>query len=174
MRQDDYNNLKEMISEFRQELDKIENKLRTDRDRILDIDARLQVFRDAEPEDVRVFSPRSLEISHREEIEQIKAEKRTREDRERELTLKKEFLTGYIKKMRAILRHQDQEKAQEKQPAEELQASSIQNLDQLVHKIEQSSAMIVTNPIQAKQDLAVIGQKLKETVDQMRDTVWVR
>lgn len=173
MRLDDYNELKEMLSEFRREVRDIETELGSDMERILDINARLKVFQDAEPEDFKVFSPRKMETVHREELERIKEEKSVYESRDRELNGKKEFLTRYIDKLEKILKCRKKDLFQGKETAEELHDASIQNLDQLVYKIEQSSAQIIRNPIQAKQDFAVISQSLKETVDKMRDTVWI-
>ena len=60
-----------------------------------------------------------------------------------------------------------------KETAEELHDASIRDLEQLACKIEQIGALIVRNPIQARQDLAVIGRSLTETVNKMRDTVWI-
>lgn len=173
MRLDDYNALKEMLSEFRQEVKDIETQLLADRERILEIDGRLKFFQDTEPEDFKVFSPRKMETVYREEIEQIREEKSGYESHDRELDGKKEFLSKYIDKLEKILKCRKKDLYQETETAEELHDASIRDLELLVCKIEQSSAQIIRNPIQAKQDFAVIGQSLKETVDKMRDTVWI-
>ena len=104
MRLEDYNALKEMLSEFRQEVQEIEAELNSDRERIRDIDARLKAFHDAEPEDFKVFSPRKMETVYREEIEQIREEKCAYESHDRELNGKKEFLARYIDKLEKILK----------------------------------------------------------------------
>lgn len=173
MRLDDYNTLKEMLSEFRREVTEIEEELYSDTERIRDMDARLRVFTDAEPEDFKVFSPRKMEAVHREEIERIRQEKSVCENRGRELKEKKEFLVKYIEKLEKILKCRKKDIIKGDEAEKELQDTVIHDLDQLVHKIEQSSSQIVGNPVQAKQDFAVIGQSLKENVDKMRDTVWL-
>lgn len=173
MRLDDYNALKEMLSEFRREVTEIEEELYSDTERIRDMDARLRVFTDAEPEDFKVFSPRKMEAVHREEIERIRQEKSVCENRGRELKEKKEFLVKYIEKLEKILKCRKKDIIKGDEAERELQDTVIHDLDQLVHKIEQSSSQIVGNPVQAKQDFAVIGQSLKENVDKMRDTVWL-
>lgn len=173
MRLDDYNTLKEMLSEFRREVTEIEEELYSDTERIRDMDARLRVFTDAEPEDFKVFSPRKMEAVHREEIERIRQEKSVCETRGRELKEKKEFLVKYIEKLEKILKCRKKDIIKGDEAERELQDTVIHDLDQLVHKIEQSSSQIVGNPVQAKQDFAVIGQSLKENVDKMRDTVWL-
>ncbi len=173
MRLDDYNTLKEMLSEFRREVTEIEEELYSDTERIRDMDARLRVFTDAEPEDFKVFSPRKMEAVHREEIKRIRQEKSVCENRGRELKEKKEFLIKYIEKLEKILKCRKKDIIKGDEAERELQDTVIHDLDQLVHKIEQSSSQIVGNPVQAKQDFAVIGQSLKENVDKMRDTVWL-
>ncbi len=173
MRLDDYNALKEMLSEFRREVTEIEEELYSDTERIRDMDARLRVFTDAEPEDFKVFSPRKMEAVHREEIKRIRQEKSVCENRGRELKEKKEFLVKYIEKLEKILKCRKKDIIKGDEAERELQDTVIHDLDQLVHKIEQSSSQIVGNPVQAKQDFAVIGQSLKENVDKMRDTVWL-
>ena len=173
MRLDDYNTLKEMLSEFRREVTEIEEELYSDTERIRDMDARLRVFTDAEPEDFKVLSPRKMEAVHREEIERIRQEKSVCENRGRELKEKKEFLVKYIEKLEKILKCRKKDIIKGNEAERELQDTVIHDLDQLVHKIEQSSSQIVGNPVQAKQDFAVIGQSLKENVDKMRDTVWL-
>lgn len=173
MRLDDYNALKEMLSEFRQEVRDIETELGADMERIREIDVRLKFFQDAEPEDFKVFSPIKMETVHREEIAQIREEKSGYESHDRELMGKKEFLVRYINKLEKILKCRKKDLYQEKEAAEELHDASIQDLEQLACKIEQIGALIVRNPIQARQDLAVIGRSLTETVNKMRDTVWI-
>ncbi len=173
MRLDDYNVMKGMLSEFRQEVKGIDIQLQADMERIRDIDARLKAFRDAEPEDFKVFSPRKMETVYRDEIEKIREEKSVYENNDRELKGKKEFLIKYIDKLESLVKCRRKDSFLDKEEAEELHDTCMRNLEQLVKKIEQSSVQIVSNPIQARQDFAVIGQSLKETVDKMRDTVWI-
>lgn len=173
MRLDDYNVLKEMLSEFRQEVKDIETELGSDMERIREIDGRLKFFHDTEPEDFKVFSPRKMETVYREEIERIREEKSGYESHDRELNGKKEFLVKYIEKLEKILKCRKKDLYQEAETAEELHNASIRDLEALVCKIEESSALIVRNPIQARQDFAIIGQSLKETADKIRDTVWI-
>ena len=75
--------------------------------------------------------------------------------------------------MENILKCPPPNRVKEPVAAQELHDSSIQTLDEIVQKIELSSTQIVMNPIQAKQDFAVIGSCLKKTVDKMRETVWI-
>lgn len=173
MRLDDYNALKEMLSEFRQEAEEIETEFLSDRERVREIDARLKVFKEAEPEDFKVFSPITMETMHREEIERIRKEKSFYESHDRELSGKKEFLDRYIEKLEKIVKCRRKDIIQGKETAEELHDASIRELEELADRIEQGSAQIARNPIQARQDFAVISRCLKDTADKIRDTVWI-
>ena len=170
---EEYDALQKILSEFRQEVNTIEEQIQRDMECIRDREASIQAFTDAEPEDFKVFSPRKMEAVHREEIERIRQEKSVCENRGRELKEKKEFLVKYIEKLEKILKCRKKDIIKGNEAERELQDTVIHDLDQLVHKIEQSSSQIVGNPVQAKQDFAVIGQSLKENVDKMRDTVWL-
>ena len=103
MKLESYRELKEIVSELKQEVIDIENQMETDKKRIRDIDARLKVFRDAEPEDFKVFSPRNMEILHRDEIYVMKEEKSEYEKREIEFGRRKDSLTAYMKKIQNII-----------------------------------------------------------------------
>ena len=47
----------------------------------------------------------------------------------------------------------------------------MEELGGLAEKILQSSAWIERNPVQARQDLAIIARRLKEAVDRGRDVM---
>ena len=49
--------------------------------------------------------------------------------------------------------------------------ASMEELGGLAEKILQSSAWIERNPVQARQDLAIIARRLKEAVDRVRDVM---
>lgn len=170
---EEYNALKNILSEFRQEANNIESQIQSEEENIKDIDASLKAFTDAEPEDYKVFSPRKMENLHREEIASLRKEKSVYEGKNRELQNQKKIYEKYIPILEEILKYPPESREGEIVSAQELHDSSIRELDELVQRIETSSTHIVMNPIQAKQDFAVIGSCLKKTVDKMRDTVWI-
>lgn len=173
MKREDYNELKKILTEFQQEIEQITDKMESHRERIRDIDARLKVYHDAEPEDFKVFSPRNMEILHREEINAMKGEKAEYERQDRELEQRKEVLSGQAKKLEKVLKRQKKDTILGEEEAEKLQESSILGLEELVSKIEQSSSQVMNHPMQVKQDLAVISLSLRENIEKMRGTVWV-
>ncbi len=173
MVKEDYYTLKEVLTELRREIKDLKKKIMANTERIVEIDSRLKVYRDAEPEDFKVFSPRNAEAVHREEIQQIKKEREALEEQNREWNQRKATLGKYAGKLEKVLKSRDENSCLERETADSLQSSSIEALEHLVHKIEQSSSLIPKNPVQARQDLAVIGRNLQETVDKIRDTVWI-
>lgn len=56
--------------------------------------------------------------------------------------------------------------------ARELHDSSLQNLTHLIHAIELSSMYIDQDPIRAKLELATCSQNLKQTINEIRDTIF--
>ena len=80
MVKEDYYTLKEVLTELRREIKDLKKKITANTERIVEIDSRLKVYRDAEPEDFKVFSPRNAEAVHREEIQQIKKEREALEE----------------------------------------------------------------------------------------------
>lgn len=170
---EEYDALQKILSEFRQEVNTIEEQIQRDMECIRDREASIQAFTDAEPEDFKVFSPRNAEAVHREEIQQIKKEREALEEQNREWNQRKATLGKYAGKLEKVLKSRDENSCLERETADSLQSSSIEALEHLVHKIEQSSSLIPKNPVQARQDLAVIGRNLQETVDKIRDTVWI-
>ena len=170
---DDYNALKDMLQELRREVKALKKQMETNTERILEIERRLKVFNDAEPEDFKVFSPRTMEAAHREEIRQIKDEKARLEEQNKELNQRRETQGRYARTLEKVLKFREESSCMEREEADRLHRESMEALDQTVQKIEQSSALIVKNPTQARQDFAVISREIRETVDRIRDTVWI-
>ena len=56
--------------------------------------------------------------------------------------------------------------------ARDLHDSSLQNLAHLVHKIELGSLYIDKDPIQAKLELAAVSKSMKETIEDIRNTIY--
>lgn len=56
--------------------------------------------------------------------------------------------------------------------AKDLHDITLQNLSHLIHKIELSSLYIDKDPLQAKLELATVGQELRTVMDDMRTVVY--
>ena len=167
---DDYNTLNEMLQEFRRESEEMSVEIDCNLRHIREAEVYLKAFTELESDDYKVFSPRKAGIIHKEEIEKIRGEKAGYEEKNRELSRKREILTARIAKLENVLRRQNYDFDSQTGAARELQHEVVQKLEELVHKMELSSVGIDRNPIQARQDFAIIGKCLKEIVDKIRDT----
>lgn len=70
---------------------------------------------------------------------------------------------------RTLLNIQEQDR---QRIAREIHDTSLQNLTHLIHKIELSSMYIDKDPNRAKLELALVNQKLKVIIDDIRDTIF--
>lgn len=173
MRMEEYRTLKNILLEFRQEVETIEKQIQEDLEYIREKEVSLKALTGDEPEDFKVFSPRKPETLHKAEIERLRKEKSVYEGKNRELENRKSIFEKYIPIFEDIVKCTPEESKEERISAQELHDSVMCDLEKLVQKIESSSTHIVMNPIQAKQDFAVIGSCLKNTIDKMKNTVWI-
>lgn len=56
--------------------------------------------------------------------------------------------------------------------AKDLHDISMQNLSYLVHRVELTSLYIDSDPVKAKLELAAVGQKMRQIIDEMRKIVF--
>lgn len=68
-----------------------------------------------------------------------------------------------------ILKVQEEER---QRIARDLHDTSLQNLTYLIHKIELSSFYIESDPARAKLELSAVNQCLRETIEEMRNTIF--
>lgn len=166
---DDYNILNEMLQELRQESTEMDAEMNRNLRYIREAEIHLKSFTESESDDFKVFSPRKAGIIHKEEIEKICSEKTDYEEKNQELNRKRQALAARIAKLENILRHRECDFDLQAENIRKRQDSLAQNLEELVHKMELSSACIDRNPIQARQDFAIIGKCLKEIAEKIRD-----
>lgn len=174
---DDYNILINVLNELKQEVLKLDTQIECNSRYIKEADVYLKEF--AEPEDFRVFSPRNMEMIHKEEIKRTTGLKEDYVKQNEQLNQKRDVLSARIKKLEKILNREDHKltvlKIQEedrKRIARELHDTSLQNLTHLIHKIELCGMYIDTDPVQAKLELSVVNKHLKETIDEIRGTIF--
>ena len=141
---DDYDALREMIEEFQQEAADMESRIRLNIRNIREAEAYLKVYLDSEPDDVKVFSPRKMEILYQEEIRKKKEEKSVWEKENQELSSRKAILDSRIASLKGILGRQQQD-----------------------FRMEKGSASMERNLIQARQEFAIIERRLREIVYDM-------
>ena len=167
MRLEDYEELCEMLGELRQEAVELELQIDRNLRYIREAEAHLTAFMGSEPDDVKVFSPRKTETVHRSEIGRIKSEKSVYEEQNKELEKRKNILDKRIAGFEEILDRQSRENSKNRKE-EERQEICPEELDELISKIEKSSACIDRNPIQAKQDFALTVRYLRAFSDKVR------
>lgn len=174
---DDYNILMEVHKELQQEVLDLDNRLEDNFRRIKEHEIYLKDF--IEPEDIKIFFPRTNEDIYGEEINRSLKEKAEYEKQNRELLQRREVLSERAKKLEKILKRENHKltvlKIQEEDRqriARDLHDTSLQNLTCLVHKIELSSMYIDTDPIQAKLELSVVNKYLRAVIDEIRGTIF--
>lgn len=184
MRKDKLTVLKKLLAESLQDKEKIESALQKNLNRISEIDSFLDSIYKDEKSDFQVFSPRSAESIHREKIEQVKNEKEKLEysndsyyQELGKIEKQIESLSWVIEESKEtdkemhlmILDIQEKERVR---IARELHDSSLQNLTHLIHTLELSSLFIDQDPVRAKLELTSCSQNLKQTIDEIRDTIF--
>lgn len=179
---EDYNNLSEMWNELFQEASELETQIQYNLRCIREAEAYMNTFLTSETEDYKVFSPRKAEVIYKEEIEEARNKIFSCEEDNKELRMKKSIIDERMKKIETILNHENHKnhsltflsvQEQDRQRiARDLHDTSLQNLAHLIHKIELSALYIDKDPLQAKLELAVIGKCLRDTIDEIRGTIF--
>lgn len=174
---DDYNILIDVINELKQEISNLDVQIDHNTRCIKEEDIYLKNF--SEPEDSKIFNPRNVETVHRDEIQRTLQSKEDYVRQNEQLNKKRDVLCARVNKLEKILNRQNHKlnvlKIQEedrKRIARELHDTSLQNLTHLIHKIELCSMYIDRDPIQAKLELSIINKHLKETIDEIRGTIF--
>lgn len=182
MNDDQLKTLDELLKDRLQEKKKIEKELSKNLNRIKEINTFLDSMTEAS--DFKVFSPRTAESLHREEIKEVREEKDKLEIDNDSYYKKIGKIEGDIERISFLIEEHKKTKGnlhliildmQEKERgriARELHDSSIQNLTHLIHGLELSSLYIDKDPIQAKLELESCSQTLKKAIDEIRDTVF--
>lgn len=75
--------------------------------------------------------------------------------------------TGSCKDVILDIQEQDRQRI-----ARDLHDTSLQNLAHLTHQIELSALYIDKDPVQAKLELAVVNKTLRETIEEIRNTIF--
>lgn len=174
---EDYNILMEIYKELQQEALEIDTQIEENLRHIKEHEIYLKNF--AEPEDLKIFSPRTKENLYREEISRSLREKKYFEEQNVKLLQKRDILLKRIKKLEKIFNRENHkltvlriQEEDRQRIARDLHDTSLQNLTCLVHKIELSSMYIETDPVQAKLELSVVNKYLRSTIDEIRGTIF--
>lgn len=174
---DDYNVMMDLYRELQQELSDLNMQIECNDRGVKEAEVYLGDF--SEPDDFKVFSPRKKETTHRKEIERIMDGKAEYERQNRDLIQKRDIVLSRVQKLKKILSRENRNltvlKIQEedrKRIARELHDTSLQNLTHLIHKLELCGLYIDTDPTQAKLELSVANKHLKDTIEEIRGTIF--
>lgn len=175
-----YNVLTEILDELRQDRNDIDGKLRDNICHIKEIEVYAETFLSSEPEeDIKVFSPRNLDPAYKNEIENIEQKRAEYEVENKFLTEKRNVISSRIERIEQILENETDnltvlsiQEEDRKRIARDLHDTSLQNLTHLIHQIELSGLYIDKDPLRAKIELSIVNKRLKEIIDEIRNTIY--
>lgn len=175
-----YNVLVEILNEFKQDRNSIDEKLRDNMCHIKEVDVYAETLLSSEPEeDVKVFSPRNSDFAYKNEIRKIEQQKSEYEADNKLLTEKRDVLSNKIERIEQILENETDnltvlsiQEEDRKRIARDLHDTSLQNLTHLIHQIELSGLYIDKDPLRAKIELSIVNKRLKEIIDEIRNTIY--
>lgn len=175
-----YDLLFEMLGELKQENKIIDEMIRQNVCCMKEAEVYAETYLDNEPEeDVKVFSPRSIDSDYKNEIENINNKKEKYEQENKFLIQKKDLLSDRIGRIEKIVENDNSnltvlsmQEEDRKRIARDLHDTSLQKLTHLIHQIELSGLYIDEDPIRAKLELSVINKRLKEVIDEIRNTIF--
>lgn len=179
MENEEYKELKDTLKEMQSELSDLNERMEYHVQCIRQDDAFVHSFFDDESEDYKIFSPRTAKDVHKNEITRSIEDRKSHQQEYDELFLKAEILKKRIRTIEKFLDFANCDisilnllETDRKRIARELHDSSLQNLTHLVHKIELSSLYMDKDIVNAKLELSVVIKILKETIDEIRNTIF--
>ena len=175
-----YNVIIEVLDELSQDRNGIDEKLRDNMCRIKEVEVYAETFLSSEPEeDVKVFSPRNNDLTFKIEMENIESTKLKYEEENKLLTEKRNVLSDRIERIEQVLENETDnltvlsiQEEDRKRIARDLHDTSLQNLTHLIHQIELSGLYIDKDPLRAKIELSIVNKRLKEIIDEIRNTIY--
>lgn len=175
-----YNVLVEILNELKQDKNNIDEKIRDNMCHIKEVDVYAETLLSSEPEeDVKVFSPRNSDSAYKNEIRKIEQQKSEYEADNKLLIEKRDVLSNKIERIEQILENETDnltvlsiQEEDRKRIARDLHDTSLQNLTHLIHQIELSGLYIDKDPLRAKIELSIVNKRLKEIIDEIRNTIY--
>lgn len=175
-----YNVIIEVLDELRQDRNNINEKLRDNMCRIKEVEVYAETFLSSETEeDVKIFSPRNNDLTSKFEMENIENTKLKYEEENKLLTEKRSVLSDRIERIEQVLENETDnltvlsiQEEDRKRIARDLHDTSLQNLTHLIHQIELSGLYIDKDPLRAKIELSIVNKRLKEIIDEIRNTIY--
>lgn len=189
MDQNDFDELFQMLLDFKEERNNIQNKIDTNNIIIKKNEYYIGSLIDSEDSGYKVFSPRDQESIHKEDINKAKEDIRLAEDENGILSKDLARYESYIARLNKLFQSKSEyfSKADKKQRnlyalnlqeddrkriARDLHDTSLQSLVHLIHKIELSSLFIDQDPMRAKLELLSVQKDLKMTIEEIRNIIF--
>lgn len=176
---DSYGFLNEMLSELKKELSDLNALIQCNLLYIKEAEVSIKSLEDSESDDYKMFSPRSMSEQHKEEIAKAKSHKSHYEKQNSALYESKEIVEKKIENLEKMLKQEKSSLAvlhvqeeDRRRIARELHDTSLQNLAYLIHKIELCNLYIDEDPAKAKLELSVVSSKMKEVIEEIRNTIF--
>lgn len=181
-----YTILKEMYEEFLNEKNELLETIHHNEDKIAEIDRYLESLFEKEDKDFKVFSPRNVENIYRERIEEERTQKEKIEKENQIFYKKVGFYLDNLGKLEIMMKANEKKEIQtignsmmieiqeeeRKRIANDLHDTTVQNLIHLTHKIELCSKYMDKDIVSARMELVSINQVIKNTIDDMRNTIF--
>lgn len=142
MRREDYDILREILEEYRQEEAELHTRIDANSRFIREEKTHLKAFSESEPDGFRYFSPRSAENIHREEIKSIQKEISAREEQNKKLNKRKKILAARMDSLRNILNSVETESGAENAPGK---ASSQETLSRAGSEPDREKIALLTS-----------------------------
>lgn len=179
MNLDDYNTLNDILIELKQDRYYLEEKVQKNLSDIKETEIYVESFKTTDSDDIKIFSPRNKEILYKDEIEKAELKKSECIRDNAGYKQKIDILTSRINRIESILENESGnftilsiQEEDRKRIARDLHDTSLQNLTHLIHQIELSGLYIDQDPIQAKLELSLVNKKIREIIDEIRNTIF--
>ena len=180
---------REIVLQLDEDKKNAQKNLNRNLDRISQINVNLKNLLDKENFDIDVFSPRSIENLYADQVAAYNEEKNTLDEENRKYYYTINKLSDILAKLhnfqsvdsvyRVVPRkNKDKYNAfvllekDRQRIAKDLHDTSLQNITAIVHKVELASMYISQDPIRAKMELSLISDSLKDTIKEIRDTIF--
>lgn len=179
MNLDDYNTLNDILIELKQDRYYLEEKVQKNLSDIKETEIYVESFKTTDSDDIKIFSPRNKEILYKDEIEKAELKKSECIRDNAGYKQKIDILTSRINRIESILENESGnftilsiQEEDRKRIARDFHDTSLQNLTHLIHQIELSGLYIDQDPIQAKLELSLVNKKIREIIDEIRNTIF--
>lgn len=168
-----------MLSALRQQLSDINAKIHRNLLYIKEEETCVRNLENADNNELIMFYPRIDNNLQRDKIDKANSRKIDYEKENNILYERKTLLENMIGQIEIAIGQEGQkitalnfQEEERKRISRDLHDTALQNLVNLIHKIELCNLYIDEDPIKAKLELSLVSKGMKEIVDEIRDTIF--